>query len=92
MEGGRPDAATLLFEYLFRLKRFCDPSAPGFRETVLDLYRRHSQTIGRRVTATTTEGRAVEGIAAGVGDRGQLLVETAQGVAEVAFGEIAYVG
>ncbi len=92
LEGGRPDAATLLFEYLFRLKRFCDPAKPGFAETVLDLYRRHSATIGRTIRATTTDGRAVEGTATGVGDDGQLLVQTPSGQEEVAFGEIAHLG
>jgi BirA family transcriptional regulator, biotin operon repressor / biotin---[acetyl-CoA-carboxylase] ligase len=90
MEGGRPDAATLLFEYLFRLKRFCDPAKPGFRETVLDLYRRHCDTIGRRVRAITTDGGEMEGTATGVGDDGELLVTTAAGPGRVGFGEIAH--
>jgi BirA family transcriptional regulator, biotin operon repressor / biotin---[acetyl-CoA-carboxylase] ligase len=92
MEGGRPDVAALLFEYLFRLKRFCDPARPAFADTVLDLYRRHCATIGRAVRATSTEGREVEGTATGVGDLGQLLVQTAAGIEEVAFGEIAHLG
>lgn len=90
MEGGRPDAATLLFEYLFRLKRFCDPVRADFRDTVLDLYRRHCDTIGREVRATSTTGQVVEGRAIGVGDGGQLIVQTADGSEEVAFGEIAH--
>jgi BirA family transcriptional regulator, biotin operon repressor / biotin---[acetyl-CoA-carboxylase] ligase len=90
MEGGRPDAATLLFEYLFRLTRFCDPAKPGFRETILDLYRRHCDTLGRRVRARTTEGGEVEGTATGVGDDGELLVATTDGPARVGFGEIAH--
>jgi BirA family transcriptional regulator, biotin operon repressor / biotin---[acetyl-CoA-carboxylase] ligase len=90
MEGGRPDAATLLFEYLFRLKRFGDPAKPGFRETILDLYRRHCDTIGRRVRAFTTNGTEVEGTATGVGDDGGLMVSTTDGPARVAFGEVAH--
>jgi BirA family biotin operon repressor/biotin-[acetyl-CoA-carboxylase] ligase len=90
MEGGRPDAATLLFEYLFRLKRFCDPDQPGFRETVLDLYRRHCFTIGRLVRATTTDGDEVEGVAKLVSDDGSLVVVTAHGTATVSFGEVAH--
>jgi BirA family transcriptional regulator, biotin operon repressor / biotin---[acetyl-CoA-carboxylase] ligase len=92
MEGGRPDAATLLFEYLFRLKRFCDPAKPGFRDTTLDLYRRHCDTIGRTVRAITTDGVEVEGTATGVGDDGELLVATADGPVHVGFGEIAHLG
>jgi BirA family transcriptional regulator, biotin operon repressor / biotin---[acetyl-CoA-carboxylase] ligase len=92
MEGGRPDAATLVFEYLFRLKRFCDPAKPGFRETILDLYRRHCDTIGRPVSAITTDGVEVEGTATGVGDDGELVVATADGPVHVGFGEIANLG
>lgn len=91
-EGGRPDGAALLFEFLLRLKRFGDPSRPGFRETVLDLYRRVCETIGRTVQATTATGRRVEGTATGVGDGGQLIVETGAGVEEVTFGEVTHLG
>ena len=89
-EGGRPDGPALLFEFLLRLKRFGDPSRPGFRETVLDMYRRVCQTIGRTVRATTATGRHVEGRATGVGDSGQLVVETDRGPEEVTFGEITH--
>jgi BirA family biotin operon repressor/biotin-[acetyl-CoA-carboxylase] ligase len=92
LEDGRPDAATLLFEYLFRLTRFCDPAKPAFRETILDLYRRHCDTLGRRVRALTTDGGAVEGTATGIGDDGELLVATANGPTRVGFGEIAHLG
>jgi len=90
LEGGRPDAPALLFEFLLRLKRFGDPSRAGFRETVLDLYRRVSETIGRTVRATTAGGRQVEGTATGVGESGQLLVETDAGPEEVTFGEVTH--
>jgi BirA family biotin operon repressor/biotin-[acetyl-CoA-carboxylase] ligase len=89
-EGGRPDGPALLFEFLLRLKRFGDPSRPGFRETVLDMYRRVCETIGRTVRATTATGRHVEGRATGVGDSGQLVVETDAGPEEVTFGEITH--
>ncbi|TML01764.1 MAG: biotin--[acetyl-CoA-carboxylase] ligase [Actinobacteria bacterium] len=89
-EGGRPDGPALLFEFLLRLTRFGDPSRPGFRETVLDMYRRVCQTIGRTVRATTATGRHVEGRATGVGDWGQLVVETDRGPEEVTFGEITH--
>jgi BirA family biotin operon repressor/biotin-[acetyl-CoA-carboxylase] ligase len=81
IEGGRPDAPALLFEFLFRLKRFADPARPGFRETVLDMYRRVCDTIGRTVRATTTDGREVEGRVTGVGES-----------EEVTFGEIVHLG
>jgi BirA family biotin operon repressor/biotin-[acetyl-CoA-carboxylase] ligase len=90
LEGGRADAAALLFEFLLRLKRFGDPDHPDFRDTTLDLYRRVCDTIGRRVLATTTAGREVEGTATGLGASGQLLVQTASGPEEVGFGEVVH--
>src|SRR5207244_12684605 len=79
VEGGRPDAPALLFEFLLRLKRFGDPSRAGFREMVLDVYRRVRQTIGRTVRATTASGGLVEGRATGVGAWGGMLVATCAG-------------
>ena len=54
------------------------------------MYRRVCQTIGRTVRATTATGRHVEGRATGVGDSGQLVVETDRGPEEVTFGEITH--
>jgi BirA family biotin operon repressor/biotin-[acetyl-CoA-carboxylase] ligase len=90
--GGRPDDATLLTEYLMRLRRFADPDGPRFRETVLDQYRRSCLTVGRTVRATTTEGRDVTGTAVRVGDGGELIVRTDRGEEPVAFGEVAHLG
>ena len=46
----------------------------------------------RDAVATTTDGEVMSGTAKGVADGGQLLVETASGVREVGFGEIAHLG
>ena len=90
MEEGRPDVPALLFEFLLRMKRFADPSRADFRETVLDMYRRVCETIGRTVRASTTSGAEVVGTAVGVGEAGQLLVQTEAGSREVAFGEVTH--
>jgi BirA family transcriptional regulator, biotin operon repressor / biotin---[acetyl-CoA-carboxylase] ligase len=92
MLGGRPDEATLLTEYLMRLKRFSDPDGPRFRETILDLYRRSCVTLGRPVRATTAHGREVVGVATRVGEGGELVVRTDEGEQAVAFGEAAHMG
>jgi BirA family biotin operon repressor/biotin-[acetyl-CoA-carboxylase] ligase len=88
--GGRPDDATLLSEYLMRLKRFADPDLPAFRHTVLDLYRRSCVTLDREVRATTTEGEEITGRAVEVGESGELVLETTGGRRAVAFGEVAH--
>jgi BirA family transcriptional regulator, biotin operon repressor / biotin---[acetyl-CoA-carboxylase] ligase len=90
MEGGRPDLDALLHDYLMRLRRFGDPSKAGFASTTLGLYRQVSETIGRRVRATTTDGRSIEGRASDIGPSGELHVETKTGLERVAFGEIEH--
>jgi BirA family biotin operon repressor/biotin-[acetyl-CoA-carboxylase] ligase len=90
IESGRPDMAQLLYDFLVRIRRFCDPSDPRFPSTVLDTYRGVCDTIGRRVSATTMRGGAAEGTAIGIGDSGTLLVETPSGVEEIGFGEVAH--
>jgi len=90
IEGGRPEMAQLLYDFLVRVRRFCDPSDPRFPSTVLDTYRGVCDTIGRPVKATTMTGDAVEGTAIGIGDSGTLLVETPAAVEEIGFGEVAH--
>ena len=51
-----------------------------------------SGNFGRRVRATTTDGREVEGEAADVDPTGALIVETNGGREAVAFGEIEHLG
>jgi BirA family biotin operon repressor/biotin-[acetyl-CoA-carboxylase] ligase len=90
LEGGAADADGLLAAYLAAFRSAFDPDADGFAARTLASYRERCATIGRRVSATTTSGERVEGVAAAVGDRGQLVVETEWGRAEVAFGEVEH--
>jgi BirA family biotin operon repressor/biotin-[acetyl-CoA-carboxylase] ligase len=84
IEGGRPDLAGLLGEYLARLRvRLEDPRT-------FDSYRERCATVGRMVRASVTSGAVVEGRATGIGHAGELLVETADGVRPVAFGEVVH--
>jgi BirA family biotin operon repressor/biotin-[acetyl-CoA-carboxylase] ligase len=89
-QGGRADAVALLQAYLDRVSEFCDPTLPGYRETILSSYRQLCDTLGRTVLATTTSGRQVEGRAVEIGDSGQLVLETSSGREDVKFGEIAH--
>jgi BirA family biotin operon repressor/biotin-[acetyl-CoA-carboxylase] ligase len=90
IEGGRLEMAELLYDFLIRVRRFCDPGDPRFRSMVLDTYRGICDTIGRLVRATTMAGETVEGMAIGLGDSGTLQVETPSGTQEIGFGEVAH--
>jgi BirA family transcriptional regulator, biotin operon repressor / biotin---[acetyl-CoA-carboxylase] ligase len=80
----------LLRAFLGELTALYEPADPGFGDSVLSAYREVSATIGRQVEATTVEGSRVSGTAVDVDDRGDLIVETAEGPRAVAFGEIAH--
>jgi BirA family biotin operon repressor/biotin-[acetyl-CoA-carboxylase] ligase len=86
LEGATPAPETLLGPFLIRLEQ---RYGHGFHpDRVLTPYRLQCATIGRRVRATTLDGAIVEGTATDVDSTGALLLETADGEARVAFGEI----
>jgi BirA family biotin operon repressor/biotin-[acetyl-CoA-carboxylase] ligase len=90
LEGGTSDGDALLTVYLSAFRSAFDPDAAGFAAGTLAAYRERCDTLGRRVAATTTAGERVEGVASAIGDRGQLVVETDSGPAQVAFGEVEH--
>jgi BirA family transcriptional regulator, biotin operon repressor / biotin---[acetyl-CoA-carboxylase] ligase len=90
LEGGRADALGLLTRYLIHLSNLIDTSSAGYRGRLFDAYLGVCATLGRRVRATTTLGAEVVGRAVGVGNSGELLVETGSGVSRVGFGEIGH--
>jgi len=59
---------------------------------LLDRYRKLCDTIGKRVRATTLDGTVIEGIARGIGERGELIVDTPRGPRPVEFGEVSHLG
>jgi BirA family biotin operon repressor/biotin-[acetyl-CoA-carboxylase] ligase len=63
---------------------------PDLEGTVLERYRPRCSTIGRRVRATTAEGRVVEGDAVDVDDLGGLVVRTPDGLETVRFGDVEH--
>src|SRR5205807_8515814 len=67
---GDVEPAPVLRSFLRSLRR---PS--GDLSQVPAVYRRLSATIGRRVKATTTEGRATEGLAVDVDEQGNLVLD-----------------
>jgi BirA family transcriptional regulator, biotin operon repressor / biotin---[acetyl-CoA-carboxylase] ligase len=84
IEGVAADPADILTATLSALR---DPRSPP---EIVDAYRSVCRTLGRRVRATTTEGRAVEGPAVDLDERGDLVVETPAGRRTVAFGEVVH--
>lgn len=84
IEGGRADPVPLLTAYLTSLRpRAAAPAA-------LDDYRSRCATLGRQVEATTRSGSRVRGRAVDLGPAGELLVQTAEGIERVAFGEVVH--
>jgi BirA family biotin operon repressor/biotin-[acetyl-CoA-carboxylase] ligase len=90
MEGGRPDALSLLEDFLRRLHGPYDPDSKGFSGRIVAIYGERCATLGRRVRATLDGREPVEGRAEALGPAGDLLVRTAGGVVSVAFGEVQH--
>jgi BirA family biotin operon repressor/biotin-[acetyl-CoA-carboxylase] ligase len=74
--------------YLIRLRGLYGERGSALGEPTLQAYRSLCDSIGRAVRATTIKGDVVSGQAVGVGDDGDLLVATRDGLERVAFGEI----
>jgi len=85
---GGLEAEPLLAGFLGGIGEPIDPAS--FTTKTLARYRPLCGTLGRRVRATTTDGRAVEGTAVDVDDDGALVVEAAAGRSTVGFGEVEH--
>ncbi len=90
LEGGRAYGVALLREYLREIRALYKPSGENLRTDVLAEYRRLCSTIGRDVVATTAAGGEVRGRAVGVGDSGELLVNSGSRTEVVSFGEVVH--
>ena len=91
IEGGRTDLAPLLRSYLAGLRTLYRPAEPSFAAAILARYRPACETIGMRVRAVGSDGRAVEGPAIAVGDAGELIVDVGGATAAITFGEVVHV-
>jgi BirA family biotin operon repressor/biotin-[acetyl-CoA-carboxylase] ligase len=89
-EGGANDASGILEGYLKKLHDLYGDGGQAIGSRVLEPYRRSCRTIGRRVRAITLGGHEVDGVARGIGDRGELIVQTETGSERVGFGEIRH--
>lgn len=90
LEGGRPDIVKLLYEFLRRMRRDFDPEGERFATHVPSAYSALCGTLGRRVAASATDGRRVEGVATSIAETGALIVTTDHGPEVVQFGEVAH--
>ena len=77
-------AGTLVDHLYYALQRFDEVGLAGF----VDEWRRHDWLLGREITVDMP-GREVTGIAAGIDERGVLLVDTNNGQVPVISGSIA---
>ena len=83
---GDVDEEALLASFLRR----CSSMLAASADEIAPRWRAVSQTLGRRVEATTIEGDVARGVAVDIDDRGALLIHTDVGPARVVFGEIEH--
>ncbi len=83
---GDVDEEALLGSFLRR----CSSMLEETSDEIVPRWRAVSQTLGRRVEATTADGDVTRGVAVDIDDTGALLVGTDVGPARVAFGEIEH--
>lgn len=86
IEGGTVEPLVLLGSFLTRFRGAWDPADPRHARRTILAYREVCDTLGRRVRATTVDGRVVEGTAERLDEHGGLVVEGQT----VSFGEIAH--
>jgi BirA family transcriptional regulator, biotin operon repressor / biotin---[acetyl-CoA-carboxylase] ligase len=90
IEGAEVSMEELLSCFLTGFRAAYHPADPSFGTLAVSRYRARCATIGRRVRASTVDGRVVEGTATGIDDRGGLVVEGDGAPRVVAFGEIEH--
>jgi BirA family biotin operon repressor/biotin-[acetyl-CoA-carboxylase] ligase len=87
---GAVDRDELLgtFFRVFRERYY--PAGEGFAHMVISAYAPLSATLGKRVRATITDGRIVEGNAVDLDPGGNLVLQTDEGREVVGFGEVVH--
>jgi BirA family transcriptional regulator, biotin operon repressor / biotin---[acetyl-CoA-carboxylase] ligase len=90
LETGHRDRTDLFGEVLDQLQARLEATSRSPRETVRD-YRGLCETLGQDVRVELPGGRSLEGRAVDVDDHGRLVVESAEGPAVVAAGDVVHV-
>jgi BirA family biotin operon repressor/biotin-[acetyl-CoA-carboxylase] ligase len=88
--GDEVDPLDLLSRFLSGFRAAYRPADPGFAAAVIERWSGVGATLGREVTATRSDGATVRGRAASLDERGGLVLNTPDGPATVAFGEILH--
>lgn len=89
---GPVNLRSLLGAFLERFVRVYGAGEPSWEERVKNEWLPVSETVGRLVEATTTDGSVVRGRASGIDDFGGLRLSVDTGELTVAFGEIRHLG
>ena len=88
--GDEVDPLDLLTRFLSGFRAAYRPADPGFAAAVVARWSGVSATLGREVSATRSDGALVRGQAVSLDGHGGLVLDTAEGPATVAFGEILH--
>ena len=89
---GDADVVALFTAFLREFRGGYEGDPVAFSDRVVSAYEILCVTIGREVEATRIEGDPVRGRATAVARDGSLLLDTPQGRASVAFGEVTHLG
>jgi len=87
---GGGDPAVLLSAFLWCFRQRYEPGHEDFARVVVEAHRAVSATLGREVTAQTSDGRSIAGLAVDLDDRGNLIVEAGERREMIGFGEITH--
>ncbi len=88
---GEVDPVALLSRFLRTFREGYEAPPSTFARRVVEAYAERCLTIGREVEATRVDGERVRGRATSVATDGSLVLETAEGPALVAFGEVVHI-
>ena len=88
--GDEVDPIALLGRFLVGMRAAYRPADPAFPADVVALWSGVSATLGREVSAVRNDGVTVHGRARSLDGRGGLVLDTTEGPASVAFGEIQH--
>ena len=88
--GADVDPSALLTGFLERFRAGYEVDPPRLSDEVRARWRAVAATLGRDVEAARTDGVPIRGRAVDVDARGGLVLDTRDGLAVVAFGEVAH--
>jgi BirA family biotin operon repressor/biotin-[acetyl-CoA-carboxylase] ligase len=88
--GWKVDGPILLRSFVGVFAKRYMPGHPAFAQAVIRAWRPLAATLGRQVEAVVADGARMSGRAVDVDGYGGLIVETADGMRTVSFGEIRH--